>query len=172
MARYNYVYEWEGDDTQPFERDFRWKSKTFMLPVSTNFSCARVIAETGDRQDYYDAVAARDEIIKANNAALSAGDIGGLIGNDLIGVSLDINGDGLADVPTVGSYSGDFSLSVNFYADGTLKFTKDVYATDLPFRIGGGAYRGRTWEFEIEGNVTVRRFDMAQDVRELKQAVG
>jgi hypothetical protein len=168
MAKYNYVYEWEGDTSQPFRNNYTWKSKTFLLPVVTNFSAARVIAEVGDRATYYALLVARAAAIKRNNARISSGSIQAAIGEAPIGESISVNGDNLETVPTVGAYSGDFSLSIKFYAGGVLKFTKDVYASDIPFRILGN-FRKRSWEVEIEGNVTVRRFDMAQSMQELTE---
>lgn len=171
MAKYNYIYEWEGDNTQPFRNNYTWKSKKFLLPVVTNFSAARVVAEVGDRSDYYDTLQARADAIARNNARLAAGSVMGAIGETSIGYSIPVNGDNLETVPTVGSYSGDYSLTIRIYADSVLRFTKDVYATDIPFRIAGN-FRKRTWEVEIEANVTVRRFDMAQSMEELKQLEG
>jgi len=168
MAQYNFIYEWEGDDTQPFRNSFTWKSGKFLLPVITNFSCARVIGELADRADYYATLQARSDAIQRNNARLASGSIKAAIGETYIGENIPINGDNLETVPTVGSYSGNYELSVRFYCDGVLKFTKDVYASDIPFRVEGGV-RKRTWEVEFIGNVQVRRFDMAQAMDELKQ---
>jgi len=52
------------------------------------------------------------------------------------------------------------------YADETLKLTQEIY-TDRVFRIPGG-YRARMWELQIEGNVIVKRIDIAGSVEELK----
>lgn len=171
MAKYNYIYEWEGDNTQPFRKNYTWKSKKFLLPVVTNFSACRIIAESTDRAEYYDSLQARADAIARNNARLSAGTVLGAIGETSIGYSIPVNGDNLETVPTVGAYSGNFSLTLRIYADSVLKFTKDVYAKDIPFRITGN-FRRRTWEVEIESNITVRRFDMAQSMAELMEMEG
>ena len=166
MGYYNQIYEWEGDTTQPYPTNFKWRTKKILLPIRTTFSAARIIAEVGDRQDYYDSVANRDAIIARNNARISGNDIGGAIGEDAIG-TLEVNGDLLEDVPTIGDYSGAFNLTMKLYVDEVLRFTKEVYASDIPFRLADG-FRGRTFEVEIEGNVTVRRFDMGGSMEELK----
>ena len=122
----------------------------------------------GDRQDYYDSILEQNAVTARNNAKLASGSLTGLIGDHPIGESLSVNGDNLETVPTVAAYSGDFNLTIKIYADGVLKFTKTVYASAIPFRIPGG-YRARSWEYQVEGNVRVRRVDMASSMSELMQ---
>jgi len=166
MAYINQVYEWEGDSTQPYRTNFTWKSKRFLLPVQTTFGAGRVIADYQDREDWQALIDARDAIIARNAAKISAGRLGGMMGEDDIGV-LDVNGDTLEAVPTVADYSGDFNCALKVYADTVLKLTQEIY-TDRVFRIPGG-YRARLWECQIEGNVIVKRIDLAGSVDELKQ---
>lgn len=168
MSNYrNNIYQWEGDSTQPYPNNFTWTSGIILLPYRKAFSCARVLAVTGDRQDYYDDVEAQRQVIARNNAKISLGIMGGSIGEEEIGANIEINGDNLETVPTVADYSGDFNLIVKIYGDGTLLFTKNVYSNNKPFRIPGGI-RAREWYVSITGNVRVRRFDMADSVNELK----
>ena len=163
-----YIYKWEGDTTQPLDDGFTWKGKKILVPSRTAFGCARVIAEVGDRQAYYDEVVAHDDTVRRNAARISNRTIGGAIGEDLVAEPLiALNGDLLEDVPTVQDYSGNFKLVFNWYVDGVLKFTKDVYASDIPFRLSSGV-RGREFEVEITGNVTVQRIDVASAMGELK----
>ena len=172
MARYrNRIYEWEGDTTQPYPADFTFKTKRLLLPQRSSFNCARVVADTGNRETYYESLSARQAAIDRNNEMISAGVMGGSISEDLIGASLSVNGDNLVDVPVVGAYSGAFNLLFKLYVDGVLKFTKDVYASGIPFRIPGG-FRGRSFEIQIEGNVNVRRVDMASAMSELASLGG
>ena len=166
MAYINEVYEWEGDSTQPYGTDYTWKSKKFLLPVKTTFGAGRVIAEYQDREDWQADIDARDAIIARNAAKISSGQTGGMVGDDGIG-AVDVNGDNLEAVPTVADYSGDFNCSLKVYADETLKQTQEIY-TDRVFRITGG-YRARMWELQIEGNVIVKRIDIAGSVEELKR---
>lgn len=166
MTTINSVYEWEGDQTQPYSSNWIWRTKKFLLPYLTTIGAARVIAEVGDREAYYALLAARQAVILNNSALISAGAVGGAIAEDLIG-SLEVNGDNLADPPTVGGYSGDFNLIFRLYVDDVLRFTKEIYSSK-PFRCADG-YRGRTFEFELEGNVTVRRLDWGASISDLKQ---
>ena len=83
----NKIYEWEGDDTQPYPNNFVWESGRILLPYRKTFNCARVIADTDDRQDYYDDIEARRLIISRNNARISALFIGGAIAEDEIGAA-------------------------------------------------------------------------------------
>jgi len=161
----NRIYQWQGDSSQPYPNNYIWKSRKWIFPFKLSFTRARVIADTGDRQDYYDSIIARNETIERNVSRISGLAIHGAVGEDVIG-KFSINGDLLETVPTVADYSGDFNLSVKFYVDGSLYFTKEVYATDIPFAIKE-KYRGRIFEVQIEGNVPVKRFVMATSVEEL-----
>jgi hypothetical protein len=168
----NQVYEWQGDGTQPYPNNYTWKSRKWIFPYKVTFTHARIIAETQDRQDYYDSVIARNEILRRNRAKISGLLMGGSISEDPIG-QLAINGDALEDVPTVADYAGDYALTVKFYTWNedaqamALHFTKEVYAHDTVFPIEEG-YRGRMFEVEIIGNCIIERFDMASTVEELK----
>ena len=165
MAYINELYEWEGDTTQPYPTNYTWKGKKYLLPVKSSFGAARIIAEHEDREDYWDELHARNQAIKRNNARISGGVLLGLIGDEELG-DRELDGDILEDVPTVGDFSGDYNCNFKVYADGVLKLTKEVYGS-RPFRLGNG-YRGRSWEFQIEGNVIVKRIDIAGSIEELK----
>ena len=168
MTTTNYVYQWEGDKTQPYLSNWVWRSKKVLLPYRATVGAARVIATLGDRSDYFDLVAARQAVIERNSARISAGMIGGSISEDLIG-TLEVNGDDLETPPTAGDYSGDLNLIFRLYVDDVLKFTKEVYST-RPFRTADG-YRGRSFEFELEGNITVRRIDYGASIDDLKTLI-
>ena len=165
MTTINNVFQWEGDKTQPYPNNWVWRSKKVLLPYRATVGAARVIASLGDRYDYFALLLARQEAISRNSARISAGMIGGSIAENLIGV-LEVNGDDLEDPPTVGSYSGAFNLVFRLYVDDTLRFTKQVYSS-RPFRCDDG-YRGRSFEFELEGNITVRRIDYGASIDDLK----
>jgi hypothetical protein len=161
----NYVYEWEGDITQPLGT-YTWKSKEFLLPRSKTFRCGRIIFDGTDRSDYYALLQARRETIQRNNTRISNGTIHGVIGEDPIGYPVAINEDELETVPNEPTYTGDDQLQLKVYVDGTLEFTKEVYIT-RPFRLGSG-YRGGRWELEIIGNVNVEWLGIADSMKELK----
>lgn len=158
----NNIYQWEGDQTQPYPNLFTWKSGRIVLPSRKTFYAARVIADTGDRNDYYELIEAQKRAIKRNTEKISAG----LVWNPVIGYDIEINGSGLENVPVVPDYSGIFRLVIKIYGDDKLLYEKEIYALDKPFIIKGGI-RARAWEVQIEGNVKVRRFDMADSVEEL-----
>jgi len=168
MAYVNEVYEWEGDATQPYESAYTWRSKKYLLPVRTTFTCGRVIAEFLDREDYWATVEARDEVLRRNRARISAGALLGLIGDTELG-ERELDGDILEDVPEVGDYSGDYALAFKVYCDDVLRLTREIYV-DVPFRLGDG-FRGRTWEVEVIGNVIVKRVDLASSMEELKTII-
>lgn len=168
MTTINNIFQWEGDKTQPYPSNWVWRSKKVLLPYRATVGAARVISVLGDRSDYFTLLLARQEAIARNSARISAGMIGGSISEDLIGV-LEVNGDTLEDPPTVGDYSGSFNLLFRLYVDDVLKFTKEIYS-ERPFRCDDG-YRGRSFEFELEGNITVRRVDYGASIEDLKTLI-
>jgi len=165
MTTINNVYQWEGDKTQPYPSNWVWRSKKVLLPYRATIGAARVISVLADRADYFVLLLARQEAIARNSARISAGMIGGSISEDLVGV-FEVNGDTLEDPPTVGDYSGNFNLLFRLYVDDVLKFTKEIYS-ERPFRCADG-FRGRSFEFELEGNITVRRIDYGASIDDLK----
>jgi len=168
MAYVNEIYEWEGDASQPYENTYTWRSKKYLLPVRTTFTCGRVIAEYQDREDYWETVEARDEVLRRNRARIAAGALLGLIGDEELG-ERELDGDILEDVPEVADYSGDYALAFKVYCDDVLRLTKEIYV-GVPFRLGDG-FRGRTWEIEVIGNVIVKRVDLASSMEELKTLI-
>jgi len=163
----NHVYKWEGDETQPYPANFTWRSKIFLLPAKTKFQVARLIFEEGDRAEYQATLDDYQEAIARNNALISAGQIGGSIGEQAVGSDIEVNGDNLESVDAPADYSGDFNMIFRLYADGTKKTEREVYS-DRPFRLESG-YRGREFFFEVEGNLEVKQIDLANSVEELKQ---
>jgi len=165
MPNANYVYEFEGDSSQPFGTDLTYKSYKIILPKKITFNCGRIIFTPGELTAYNDLVKVRDETIKRNKSKIAEG---GLVevGGGTSYAEFPIAGDGLETVPAEPTYSGDDSLTFNLYADGTLKFTKTMYNTDV-FKITGG-YKSRIWEYEVIGNVYLQSVALATSVRELK----
>ena len=167
MPDSNYVYEWEGDTTQTIG-DSTWKSKKLIFPKQVTFNAARIIFSGDDFSGYNDLVAERDAIIKRNIAKVAEGafDMGaGAEGGGFGFGDYLIGGDALEEVPDLSSYTGLLSVTFKVYADGDLKFTKSVYDTK-PFRLSTG-YRSKVWEFQLEGNVTFERVDIATAMSEL-----
>ena len=165
MAYINELYEWGGDTTQPYPTNYTWKSKKWLFPFKMSLGAARIIAEYEDRDDYWDELHARNQAIRRNNARISAGVLLGLIGDEELG-DRELNGDILEDVPTVGDFSGDYNCTFKLYADGVLKLTKEVYV-NKPFRLGDG-FRGRSWAFQVEGNIIIKRIDLGGSIADIK----
>lgn len=167
MGFYNLAYQFEGDPSQPFTDNLRWKSRRNLLNRRVTFNAFLLVADTGDRQDWYDTLLEYRAILKRNAALIANGTENGTIGEVIAGGSLSINGDVLEDPPSLAAYSGDLELSVSFYVDGVLHAVIDVYANEVPLRIPGGV-RGRSFEMLISGNVPrIRRFEMASSMAEL-----
>lgn len=164
-----YVYEWEGDTTQP-RGDYTWKSKKFLLPVRTTFTCARLLFVSSDRSAYWALVRAYNEAVARNIERIAMARIGGAISENVIGDPMAIADDDLEEPPTPPTYTGDDNLTFNVYVEGTLVFTKEVYS-DEPFRLGDGITSNH-WEFEIVGNVKVEGMGVANMMKELKTLEG
>jgi len=164
----NMVYEWEGDDTQALS-SFTFKGRKEMFPKRVRFVYARVLFARGDLDDYYDLVAARNDVIKRNKAKIAEGSIdgvGGRIGGGFWFGETAVAGDDLETVPDEPTYSGDLSLSLKIYVDGTLENTISVY-DEKPFRIGIQK-KSTEWDFELVGNVDkVHKLDAASSMKEL-----
>ena len=162
----NHIYEWEGDPTQPYPTNLKWRSKTFLLPTRSRFQVFRVTAELGDRGTYQASIESHNEALQYNIDIIASGGIGGAIGESEVGSSISVNGDSLVDVEDLADYSGDFNLVFRLYADGVLKTTREIYTVN-PLRLDSG-YRGREFYFEIEGNLEVKRIDIGNSMEELK----
>lgn len=163
----NNIYEWEGDDTQPFGNNY-WRSKEVVTPGRVRLSCARVLFTPGDLEPFYQTVLDREEIIDSNAAKLATGQLGttGGIEGGYIHANYPIAGDNLEAVPAAPVYGGDLTIEFRLYADGVLKFTKTLY-TSRVFKLPGG-YRGTKWMIVLTGNVEkVQRCDVASSVQEL-----
>lgn len=161
----NYIYEWEADTTQPFPINYLWRSKKILLGAKANFQVARVISELGDRAAYQQLLDDHAAAISRNIARISAGQIGGSIGEDTLGGNISINGDNLEPVEDVPAYSGAFGLTFRVYANNVKETDKEIYS-DRPFKINSG-YRKREFYFEVEGNLEIKRIDLANSMREI-----
>jgi len=148
-----YAYEWEGDTTQPFPLALKWRSRTNLYPMRGAFQVARVVSELGDRAAYQALIDAYYEALSRNTARISAGRIGGAIGENILGTNIEVNGDNLEDVDAVPDYSGDFSLIFRLYVDGSKSTERSIYSPK-PFRLDSED-RGRKFFFEIEGNLEI-----------------
>ena len=153
------VKEWEGDDYNYLAA--KWKSKKFTLDSGINFSAARIIMDS----EFYNTVLAlveSDAYIADYNADLfAAGNLGGAY-NEFEYNRFPYNGDLLMSANNVEISS---LITFKLYVDGVLKFTKLV-SDEKPFRLPSG-FRGMKWEVQLEGNIPVRRVQIATSAREL-----
>jgi hypothetical protein len=167
MAYDNVVYEWEGDDTQPFDT-MQWESPEIVTDGRIRLSAGRVLFDVGDLEAFWQTLVDREEIIRRNAAKLATGQLGttgGSEGGYIFG-NYPIAGDNLEAVPAEPTYGGSLALTFKLYADGVLKFTKQLY-TNRIFKLAGG-YRAQKWIIRLEGNVDkVQRVDVATSVEEI-----
>lgn len=158
----NIIYEFEGDATLS-RGNFTWKGKAFIWPKKARPVYGFVDFDDIDFTAYLALVATRNDIIGRNNQKLAEG----VVDPALVGGS-PLAGDGLETVPSVPAYTGDQTLTVKVYGDGTLISTVTVYDTD-PFRLGTAGVRAKKWEFEIIGNVpNLRAMIASSSMREMK----
>jgi hypothetical protein len=168
MGFANYIWQWEGDETQAIGNMF-WKSKEFLYPKKIRFAACRIIFITGDLDDYQALVDERNAIISRNLEKLSTGQIGTIGGNEggYLHALYPIAGDNLEDVPLEPTYAGELELTFKLYTNDVLRHTKILYTTEI-FKLPGG-YRGRRHYFTLEGNVErIKRVDLSTSIWELK----
>jgi hypothetical protein len=172
MGYANYIWQWEGDETQAFGNMF-WKSKEYLYTKKLRYAAARIIFNPGDLEDYQALLDERAAIISRNLAKLSAGQIGTIGGSEggFIFGAYPIAGDNLEEVPIEPTYAGDLGLTFRLYTDDLLRHTKQLYTTEI-FKLPGG-YRGRRHYFTLEGNISrIKRIDLATSIWELKRDPG
>ena len=160
----NEVWQWEGDNTQPYTSSV-WRSRDYLLPAKVNLQAARVVAEYDASQAaYQDALDNRLAILGRNALKVSSAAVGGEIGAWPVGDL--VNGDSLEDVPEVGPYVGPAHVYFRLYGDGTLVYEKEVFDS-RPFRLPGGI-RYRKPAVEVEADVTVKQVDVGSSYPEIK----
>jgi hypothetical protein len=164
MAYINEIYEWEGDTTQA-KGDVTWHTRDELEDGRVVFTVARIYFDDSDFEAYQALLDLRADIIARNIDKISTGAVdGGGEGYEWDG--FPFGGDYLEEVPASPVYSGDKSLTLKTYADGTLKSTSTIY-NQKPFKITSG-YRGKRWSWRIDGNVDIlRQLDVASTAREL-----
>jgi len=152
------IQQWEGDPYNFLQ--FTWKSKMYMLDRAVNFSTARVIVEPGSYERIVGLIEQNEYFIDLNQSIFSSpldGEINGAAINEY-----PVNGDTLYEL-------FDLSLTpyTNFklYCDGVLRYSKNV-DTNTVFRLPSG-FRGKIWEFQIDGFIPVQQVVIGGSVREV-----
>lgn len=170
MAYMTEIYEWEGDETQPFGT-FNWKTKLYNMQERMRFGYGRIYFDEGDFDAYNAALDAYNLLVSQNLGYLSGGYVmyvnaphqGWPVGG------LPLAGSVIRDAGSVPSYAGEKVLNLKIYVDETLISTTQIF-NQQPFRIDAQR-RANRWEFEIEGNVeSVKRIEFAPSMGELKQS--
>jgi hypothetical protein len=156
------IYQWEG--SAGTKLPYEWKSKKFITAPPINYGAAKVDAdfdmseaETGAALSAYDAA------IAENQALVSADAMNDGLADPYL-VEYEIGGDEMRPNPPLTIDSLQFQL----WADGTLKFTKQV-ENSRAFRLPGG-YKADNVEVVLSGNVKVTGIVLAETMAGLKQA--
>jgi hypothetical protein len=159
-----YVSEWDADDTS--YRNYMYKSPLFVLEKPHNFKVAQVILDTDFYNDVLDIISDNSTLATLNNTAWTAStwgeeDLFGPINGSMINL-YPINGDNLYSLATLGVQDYvDFKI----YADGVLKFTKQVSDSNM-FKLPRG-FKDKKWEIEMVGMLPVKRVTIATSTEEI-----
>jgi hypothetical protein len=155
----NIIYE--DDATELVPNKFVWKSKRFVLPVPTAFTVMSLDADYGaitSNADYNALVAAT----VAQNIALFALPMKGEV-NASTANSFALNAGTLLAVPSI---SDTRQVQATVYADGAAAFS--VTFTSLGV-VRLPAFKPRTIEIVLTGNISVRGIKMATSVAEMHE---
>jgi len=128
MAYITEIYEWEGDETQPFGT-FNWKTKLYNLEDRMRFGFGRIYFDEGDFDAYLAALDAYNLLINQNLGYLSGGYViyvnaphqGWPVGG------LPLAGSVIRDTGAMPTYTGMKELLLKIYADGTLISTTQIF---------------------------------------------
>ena len=153
------IYELDANELIPLP--YEWKSKRFVLPQATSFSCIKLDADFS-QADVSAAYQAQVDAITASNATLFSGSLNGVLNTTAIN-TYDINGSVLANIPL---FAAARTVQVDIYGDGALVATTTISSFD-PLRLT--PFKSRTIEVKITGNVNVRSVALATTVPELRQ---
>lgn len=151
------VYLWDSPNSANSSID--WKSKVFTFKAPINFGAARVIADYAAQ----DGGLAADNAARlvANEALLAAGDVGGYLGGDTLGL-LYTSGSRLQSLAET-----DTSVTFQLYADKNLVMSTSILDSG-PFRLPTG-YRTDTYEMRVSTNIRVRAVHIAETAIGLKE---
>lgn len=156
------IYEWEGDKGAKLV--YEWKSKKFVTAPPINYGAGKIDAdfemteaEIAAAQSSYSAA------IAANQALITSGSMNDGLADACPG-EYEIGGDAMQDIPPLATDSLQFQL----WADGALKFTRQV-KNSRAFRLPRG-YKSDNVEVVLSGNVKVNGVVLAETMDGLKQA--
>lgn len=153
------IQEWDADPGLRMISD--WLSKEILYPAPVNLGAAKVDADFSmTAEEIAAAQVAFNAVVAANAALIAAGTAGGELGDDELD-DFELNGDGMALVPSV---NWD-SLTYQLYIDGGLKFSKTLTDSEA-FRLPAG-YKSDTAAHRVSGNVIVKAIVYAETMKGL-----
>jgi hypothetical protein len=136
---------------------YTWRGRLELLDYDTQPVAGALVLD----RTFYDAIAAQMDI-GALNATIFAGDIGGALGDGLLGEYV-LGGD---DLFSIEGFAVSTSVSYKVYLNGALLCERVLADPVNLFTIKGGRI-GREIEIEIAGFVPVRRDAIATSTKEL-----
>ena len=156
------IYQWAGDDYNYLE--YTWRSKTFILPDTVNFSCCKLIINSTFYNDYLSNLEESNYIENYNESLFSTGEIGGEINEETIN-ELTINGD---DLLSPLELSMNENIRIKIYADDDLFYERICSASqgNLMFKLPS-TKKARKWEIEVQGYIPIASIILATSPKEL-----
>jgi hypothetical protein len=158
-----YISKWDADNSF---RNYGYKSPRFILEKPKNFKVAQVIIDSDFYDEVVQTIADDATLATLNNAAWNATtwgleDLQGTINGSMIGEQ-DINGDNLYSLSSLGVQN---YVEFRIYADGVLKFTKQIMDSKM-FKLPRG-FKDKKWEIELSGMIPVKRVTIATSTEEI-----
>jgi len=159
-----YISQWDADTSA--YRNFGYKSPRFILEKPKNFKVAQIIIDSDFYEDVLTTISDDATLVTLNNTAWTANtwgleDLLGPINGSMIGEQ-DIHGDNLYSLSSLGVQN---YIEFKIYADGVLKFTKQITDSNM-FKLPRG-FKDKKWEIEISGMIPVKRVTLATSTEEI-----
>jgi hypothetical protein len=159
-----YISKWDADPTA--YRSYMYKSPRFILEKPKNFKVCQVIIDSDFYNDILAIIESNNTLAILNSAAWNANtwgleDLQGTINGSMIGEQ-DINGDTLYSLSSLGVTP---YVEFKIYADGVLKFTKQISDSNM-FKLPRG-FKDKKWELELSGMIPVKRVTIATSTEEI-----
>ncbi len=156
------IYEWEGDSGRKL--GYEWKSKKFISASPLNYGAAKVEADFEmSEAEMAAAQASHDSAIATNQGMIARHDMDDGLADPDLG-KYELGGDAMTEIPPAITDSLQFQL----WADGALKFTKQI-RNKSAFRLPSG-YKADNVEIVLSGNVKITGVVLAETMDGLKQA--
>ena len=156
------IYQWEGDVGTKLS--YEWKSKKFLTASPVNYGAAKIDADFDmSEAELASAQNSHHAAIAANQALAGSDAMDDGLADSALG-EYEIGGDAMQALPPLSIDSLQFQL----WANGMLKFTKQVESTRA-FRLPGG-YKADNVEMVLSGNVKITGVVLAETMDGLRQA--